>query len=101
MQDGVTGFHCGTLDPNDLLAADVDVLAAAVNRWVPSPLALTLLVKTLRPPCPNSGRIGWASARPEECPCPRRMLIAALSISKASGRREQDLSGHGMPLMHA
>jgi hypothetical protein len=32
MQDGVTGFHCGQLDPDGLLPADVDALAAAVNR---------------------------------------------------------------------
>ena len=33
-QDGVTGFHCGQLDPDGLLPADVDALAAAVNRFV-------------------------------------------------------------------
>lgn len=34
LQDGVTGFHCGQIDPDKLLASDVDALAGAVNRFV-------------------------------------------------------------------
>lgn len=32
LQDGVTGFHCGQIDPDGLVAADVDALAGAINR---------------------------------------------------------------------